>query len=331
MRRVLQVGLGDLGRTTVGDLARSGLGRVTAAVDASPSLAGRPLSELVSEGGGELRVHSSLAELGDLAAFDAAIVMTRSRVADCAETFRTLLAGGLAVVSTCEELTWPWLRAPQLTAELDALARERGGRLLGVGVNPGFLMDALPGVLSAACLELESVRVERRIDASKRRAAFQRKIGAGSSLADHDARLQAGETGHVGLGESLHLLAALCGLELDDWTETAEAVAAERELDSAAGTVAPGAAAGVRQAARGLRQGRTVAELVFDARLDQPDPADEILLEGRPRAELRIAGGLHGDLSTSALAIHALAALEERPPGLWTMGDLPISRRRPRS
>ena len=190
MRRVLQVGLGDLGRKTAEDLAVSGLGRVAAAVDADPSLAGRRLDELAPGSRSEARVASSLDELGALGSFDAAVVMTRSRLADCAPTFRALLAAGLPVVSTCEELTWPWLREPVLAEELDALARERGGRLLGTGVNPGFLMDLLPGVLAATCVELESVRVERRIDASKRRGAFQRKVGAGSYAATTTARLR---------------------------------------------------------------------------------------------------------------------------------------------
>lgn len=329
MRRVIQVGLGDLGRKTAADLAASGLGRVAAAVDADPSLVGRPLSELAPGSQSEARVAASLDELDDLGSFDAAIVMTRSRIAHCAPEFRALLAAGLPVVSTCEELTWPWLREPDLAARLDALARERGGRLLGTGVNPGFLMDLLPGVLAATCVELEAVRVERRIDASTRRRAFQRKIGAGSSLATHRERLEAGETGHVGLGESLHLLAALCGLELDSWSEEVEAVTAERALESAAGPVAAGEAAGVRQTARGLSEGRVVAELVFDARLDQPDPADEIRLQGSPGAEFRVSGGLHGDLATSALVVHSLAPLSQAPPGLWTVGDLPVSRRRP--
>ena len=72
-----------------------------------------------------------------------------------------------------------------------------------------------------------------------------------------------------------------------------------------------------------------MAELVFDARLDQPDPADEIRLEGVPPAEIRVSGGLQGDVATSALALHALVPLSQAPPGLWTVGDLPVSRRRP--
>jgi 4-hydroxy-tetrahydrodipicolinate reductase len=328
MLNVLQVGLGDLGRRTVGDLHSSGLGRVVAAVDADPALAGRPLRDLVPGLESDVVVAGSLPEPGALDGIDAAIVMTRSKLPDCAADFRTLLERGLAVASTCEELVWPWLRHGDLAEELDARARARGARLLGVGVNPGFLMDTLPGVLSASCLSLEAVRVERRIDASTRRAAFQRKVGAGWSVAELEARLDEGSSGHVGLLESLHLLAALCGLTVDRHEETAEAVAADRPLDSAAGPIARGGAAGVRQVARGWRGERLVVELTFDARLDQPRVSDHLVLEGVPRVEVELAGGLHGDLATSALTVHALPPLLEKGPGLWTMGDLPLSRRR---
>ncbi len=327
MLRILQVGLGDLGRKTVMDLHDSGLGRVTGAVDSRPDLAGRPLSEICPGVDPDPTVAASLAELERLGDFDAAVVMTSSRLPDCADLFRELLEAGLSVVSTCEELVWPWLRHPGLALELDELARARGGRLLGAGVNPGFLMDLLPGLLSSVCLELESVRVERRIDASNRRAAFQRKIGAGLGLEQMQERLDSGTGGHVGLGESLHLLASLCGFELEDWSEEGLAIPAIAELESAAGTLEPGAAAGIRQVARGSQGGETVVELVFDARLEQSDPADDIRLEGRPRLELQIPGGLHGDLATSAIVLHSIAALRALGPGLATMGDLALSRR----
>ncbi len=328
MLRILQVGLGDLGRKTVSDLHHSGLGRVTAAVDARADLAGRPLSDICAAATEGLVIAGSLAELEGLGDFDAAVVMTRSHLPDCAELFRELLKAGLTVVSTCEELVWPWLRHPGLALELDGLARAHGGRLLGAGVNPGFLMDLLPGLLSSACLELDSVRVERRIDASDRRAAFQEKIGAGLGLEQMQERLDSGTGGHVGLGESLHLLASLCGFELEDWSEEGVAIPAVAELESAAGTLAPGAAAGIRQVVRGSQGGETVLELVFDARLEQPDPADDIRLEGRPRLELQIPGGLHGDLATSAIVLHSIAALRALASGLATMGDLALSRRR---
>ena len=142
MLKILQVGLGPLGRRVADDLAQRGLGRIVAAVDVAPDLAGTDFHGVIVVGDLEAALSTD---------FDAAVVTTASDLARCADTFRTLLRAGAATVSTCEELLWPRLRHPALADELDALAREHSGRLLGTGINPGYVMDALPVVATAAC------------------------------------------------------------------------------------------------------------------------------------------------------------------------------------
>ena len=53
--------------------------------------------------------------------------------------------------------------------------------MLSTGVNPGFVMDALPIMLTVACERIDSVKVKRIQDARTRRLPFQQKIGAGLS------------------------------------------------------------------------------------------------------------------------------------------------------
>jgi 4-hydroxy-tetrahydrodipicolinate reductase len=324
MLRVLQVGLGDLGRRIVRDLSTSGHGLVVAAVDVSPSLAGRSLAELVPETTSEAIACASLHEVEGWEGIDAAIVTTTSKLPDCAPTLRALVERGLSVVSTCEELVWPWLRHSKLAEELDDVARRSGGRLLGAGVNPGFLMDALPAFLAAACVDVRSVRVERVIDAGRRRPSFQRKVGAGLSEAELRAGLAEERLGHVGLGESLHFLAHHLALPLDRWEEHARPVVAAKSLESALGPVAVGRVAGVRQTARGFQGERAVVELTFHAAIGAPEPRDHVVIDGDPPLDVTIAGGLHGDAATSALIVHALAALREASPGLHTMATVPL-------
>jgi 4-hydroxy-tetrahydrodipicolinate reductase len=258
-------------------------------------------------------VRSSLEEVDDWSGVQAAVVTTRSSLEACAPTFRALLERGLAVVSTCEELAWPQLRHPQLADELDRLARERGGRLLGTGVNPGFLMDTLPSALTAVCRDVRAVRVFRIQDASTRRLPFQRKIGAGLTPEEFAARVAAGDLRHVGLGESLHFVAACAGLELDDWSEELEPVLGE-----------DGLARGVRQVAQGTRAGAVAVRLEFVAAVGQADPQDRIEVDGEPSLELRIPGGVHGDVATAAIVGNAIAPLLASPPGLHTMASLPL-------
>src|SRR5437764_793406 len=72
----------------------------------------------------------------------------------------------LRVGSSCEEMSWAGYRHGELAGELEAAARRADRALLGTGVNPGFVMDLLPVVLSSMVLEVRSVRVVRRVDAS---------------------------------------------------------------------------------------------------------------------------------------------------------------------
>lgn len=324
--RLLHVGLGPLGRRILSDQAARGPGTLTAVVDIDPDLAGRRLAELVPGAPPALHVLGDLEELEDWEALDAAIVTTSSDLARCAPTLRALLERGISTVSTCEELLWPWLRHPDLANELDRLARASGAALLGTGVNPGFLMDALPVFLGAAALEVRAVHCWRIQDATSRRVPFQRKIGAGLDEAAFAARIADGSLRHVGLGESLHFVAASLGYRLERWEESIEPVLATRELDCALGRIPPGRAAGVRQIARGWIRGEERFVLEFQAAIGQDDPHDRVLLDSDPPLDLVLRGGVHGDLATSAVVLNCLGPLLDASPGLHTMATIRMPR-----
>ena len=324
MLRVLQVGLGPLGRRVVTDLHRRGLGRVVAAVDPAADLVGRELAEIVEGVEPGVVVRAALDEVEDWPGIRCAIVTTCSDLELCMDTFRGLLSHGAAAVSTCEELSWPWLRHPVLAQELHELAVRDGGRLLGTGVNPGFLMDVLPVIVSTTCHAVRSVKIERIQDASTRRLPFQHKIGVGLDTDEFARRVEEKVLRHVGLGESLHFVAHYLGMKVERWEETIEPVFAERELESGVGLVKVGQARGVRQVAKGWVDGRVALELVFQAAVAEPEGRDRITIEGEPSIEVVIPGGVHGDTATSAITLNAIRPLLLAPPGLHTMAGIPL-------
>jgi 4-hydroxy-tetrahydrodipicolinate reductase len=324
VHRLLHVGLGPLGLRIERDLLERRSARVVAAVDAAPALAGKPLSELVPGAEPDVRVAPSLEAIDDWEPFDAALVTTSSDLRECAATLRVLLDHGVPVVSTCEELVFPWLRHPELARELDALARERGAGLLGTGVNPGFAMDALPIFASGVCNSVRSVRVWRIQDANTRRIPFQKKIGAALEPAEFARRVASGGVRHVGLGESLHLIAQCLGFEVERWTETIEPVIATRALECALGPIPAGWVAGVRQVAEGFVAGAPKLHFEFQAAIAQPDPHDRVVLDADPPIDLVIENGVHGDTATSAIVINAVPSLVAAPAGLHTMATIPM-------
>lgn len=324
MLSVLQVGLGPLGRRIAGDLIRRRLGRVAAAVDSDPELDGGWVSSLVPGAEPSLRILPGLDRLETGARFDAAIVATASDLNACAPTLRALLERGLPVVSTCEELVYPRLRHGALAEELHAVGVRRGGRLLGTGVNPGFLMDTVPATVSAACTEIRSMHIARIQDAATRRIPFQRKIGVGLDDEAFAQGVREGRLGHVGLGESLHFVADAVGFELDRWEESTAPVHATREMESGLGPVARGSVCGIRQVADGYSGSRRVIRMEFQAALGQEAPHDRVVIEGDPPVDVVFHGGVHGDTATSAIVLNSIASLLRAPPGLHTMATIPL-------
>ena len=157
-----------------------------------------------------------------------------------------------------------------------------------------------------------------------RRLPFQKKIGAGCTLDEFQKLVEAGTLRHVGLAESIAMLAAGLGWELDDIRDEIEPVIAESEVRSQYLTVKPGQAAGVKQTGRGFKDGQEVITLDFQAYLGAKESYDAVYITGTPNLEVIIKGGTHGDIATAAMVVNAARRVLEAPPGLLTMKDLPL-------
>jgi hypothetical protein len=319
--RFLCVGLGPLGVRIATDVLARGLGDIVAAVD--PALAGRPLGELVP-GADDVPVVSRFDDV--TVPVDLAIVATVSDLPACAPTLRALLQRHISVVSTCEELSWPWERNIELAGELAQLAVANSAHLLGTGVNPGFVMDALPIAITTVCGAVRRIEVHRIQDAGMRRLPFQAKIGATLSVAEFQARADAGTVRHVGLRESAAMISQTLGLGWEQYEETIEPVIADQPMTCGLGAIAAGDVRGVHQEARVFAGGREVISLLFHAAIGEPGPHDRVIVEGDPRIDLTIAGGIHGDIATSAVTLNAIVGLLDidHAPGFHAMSTIPL-------
>jgi 4-hydroxy-tetrahydrodipicolinate reductase len=235
------------------------------------------------------------------------------------------LASGCCIVSTCEELAYPWRKHPELSAKLDAAAKEEGVALVGTGVNPGFVMDKLVLTLSAVAQRVDSAKALRVVDASKRRLPLQKKIGAGMSPEEFRAQVAAGVIKHHGLPESIAMVADGLGFTLDDISETIEPVIAAEKVTTEFLEVAAGQVAGVHQIARGTFRGNTKVYMELKMYVGAKEPADTIELTGEPNLSLVIPGGTHGDVATAAVVVNAIPQILAAQSGLRTGRDLPLS------
>jgi hypothetical protein len=254
---------------------------------------------------------------------DAAVVCTSSALERVAPTLEACLAAGAAVVSTTEELAYPWRERPNLARRLDEAAKRAGRAVVGVGVNPGFAMDALPLVLTAVCERVDKVTVRRIQDAAKRRLPFQQKIGAGLTLEEFEERVATGQVRHVGLAESIGMIAAALGWQLDEVTDEIAPMVADRAVASNQLAVEAGQVCGLIQTGTGRQNGRVRVRLEMEAYLGAPESYDEVEIEGSPPLRSRVEGGIHGDIATVAITVNAIPRALAAPPGLLTAKDLP--------
>jgi len=230
------------------------------------------------------------------------------------------------VVSTCEELAYPYIAEPELAQKLDELAKKHGVTVLGTGINPGFIMDTLAITLTGVCQKVERIKVTRIVNAATRRVPFQKKIGAGLSVKEFRDRIERKTiTGHVGLEQSISMIASALRWELDEIeVDSVKPVVAKTPVESEAIQVEPGKVAGLRQCSRGMMGGREVITLDLQAYIGAEEKYDSISIHGVPSLHMKIAPCINGDFGTVAMIVNSIPKVLKAPPGLLTMKDLPI-------
>lgn len=255
---------------------------------------------------------------------DVVFLTTNSSLKVVYRQIEKCVKAGANVVSTCEELTYPYRKDPKLSVEIDKIAKANKVTVLATGVNPGFVMDAWPLFMTGVCQRVEHVRSLRVQNASPRRGPFQKKIGAGCTLEEFKKLVDAGTLKHVGLPESTAMIANGLGWELDEITESIEPIIAKAQVKTDFVTVKPGQAAGVRQVCKGRRAGKELISLEFEASVGAPESYDAVHITGSPNIEATVKGGVHGDIATAAIVVNSVHRVIDAAPGLLCVKDLAI-------
>jgi 4-hydroxy-tetrahydrodipicolinate reductase len=255
---------------------------------------------------------------------DVVIHSTSSYLPSVMDQLLACLAAESCVVSTCEELAYPFRKYPELAAQLDAEAKTWGVALIGTGINPGYVMDKLLITLSAASQRIESARAVRIVDASKRRLPLQKKVGAGMSVEEFRAQVAAGAIKHHGLPESVAMVSDALGLGVDDISETIEPVVARERVKTSFLEVAAGQVAGVHQVARGFAGSQEKIYMELQMFVGATAPGDTVEIAGNPNLTLTIPGGTHGDIATASVVVNCIPSILDASAGLRTSRDLPM-------
>ena len=316
---VVQYGLGPIGAEVARLLLTKPWIKLVGAVDIDPNKVGKDVGEVIGLGRAV-----GVAVTAELQGKPEVVThATGSRLRDVHAQLRDLLGRGCHVVSTCEELSFP-LDA-NIREDLQQVARQANVALLGTGVNPGFVMDKLPLTATSVCQEISSVEIIRIQNASPRREPLQRKVGAGMTVDEFRAAVDAGKIKHMGLRESLMMVGNGLGVEFESVSdEVINPIVADREITTQYLKVAPGQVAGVHQTISGKGRINVSLELKMYVGAEK-EAADRVIIHGVPDIDLTIKDGIHGDRATAAMVVNSIPRIVLARPGVLTMDDIPVS------
>lgn len=297
------------------------------AIDTDPEKVGRDVASFLDHHPTTgVTVSDAPTEVLDAADPDVVLHTTTSFLPGIEDQLRACMAAGADVVSSTEELSFPSHRHPDRAAALDAAAREADVTVVGTGVNPGYAMDTLPLTATGVCTAVDAVHVERVVDAAERRGPLQQKVGAGLSSEAFAEKKAAGGFGHIGLRESLRMIADGLGWALDDVTDTLEPMMADRAVDTPYCSASVGDVAGIHHTAAGQIDGHACLTLDLKMYVGAEQSHDTVQVEGTPPIDLTVRGGIFGDTATVGMLLNMAPLVHAASPGLKTMSELPVPR-----
>jgi len=320
-------GVGAVGSLIAKHLLQKEGIEIVGAIDVAKEKVGKDLGEVLGlDEHLRVLVSNNIEEVLSKTKPNTVVHTTSSYLKDVFPQLTKIVECGANVVSTCEELSYPYYSDPQLAEKLDLLAKKHQATILGTGINPGFLMDTLVITLTAVCQKIEKIKVVRVMNAATRRVPFQKKIGAGLSVEEfHKAIKKKAITGHVGLEQSISMIAAALAWKLERIEAgPVEPVIAEKTVKCEAVEVKAGYVAGLKQVAGGYRKGKEAITLEFQAYIGAEEEYDTISIKGTPNVNQKITPCVHGDIGTVAIVVNAIPKVIDAPPGLVTMKDLPV-------
>jgi len=294
-------GFGEIGKLLVAEALKRGI-EITGVVDINPSLVGKRLSDFGL---------NSDAEISDKLEFDGDLVFlsTGSWLDSVYPQIEDCVRKGFNILSTCETLSYPEYRYPELAKKIDEIARENNVAVLGAGINPGFLLDALLIILTAPSTEVNRIKAVRSADALKRRETFQKKVGIGMDVKEVEKMLEEGKlTGHVGYAESVMLVCDALSLNPDEVKEGQEVVEEN------------GKALGLKGYGSAIKGNREVVRIEFHAYANAEE-YEEIVIEGNNTVKWR-STGTKGDIGTVASIINLSEFVVKSESGLLKISDI---------
>ena len=258
-------------------------------------------------------------------------ISTQSNLHEIEAQVVPAVEAGCNLICIAEKLAYPWASDPQRADRWDRLAREHGVTILGTGINPGFILDALIVAWSSVCLRVDRIEASRVNDLSPFGPTVMKGQGVGTTVAEFEKGVNDGTiVGHIGFPESIMLIGAALGWKIDLIEETREPIVTEVARETQWVKVAPGDVAGCRHVGKGYSQGELKVHLVHPQQIHPhlagQDTGDYITIHGDPMVHMANTPEIPGGKGTYASTGNYIPLVLAAPPGMKTVIDLPLPR-----
>lgn len=262
---------------------------------------------------------------------DVCLIATDSFTKKAFPKLKYALEQKVNVISTAEEMAYPWAQSPKEAAELDKIAKENGVSILGTGINPGLIMDLLVVVLTGCMTDVEHIEAKRVNSLSPFGPAVMEEQGVGISVNDFEKGVAEGTlAGHVGFAESIRMIGDAIGWKVDKYETQMKPIVTNVDRKSPYGFAAKGNVAGVNMTGQGYVDGEVKIDMIhpqqIEPELEGTFTGDYITLKGTPEVNMNIKPEVEGGLGTIAMCVNMIPQVINASAGLKTMIDLPVPR-----
>jgi len=295
------------------------------AIVTSPAKEGKTVGELVGRDCDVLMTRDFGAVLA--AKPDVVCICTQSNLSEIESQVEPSVRAGADVLCIAEKLAYPWASDPEWADRFDRIAKEHGVSILGTGINPGFVLDALIVLWSSVCLRVDRIEAQRVNDLSPFGPTVMKGQGVGTTVEEFERGVADGSiVGHIGFPESIHLIARALGWKIDDIIETREPIVTSVERSTPHVHVAPGDVCGCRHTGKGYSAGELRIELIHPQQIhpevEGQDTGDYITIHGDPSVHMTNTPEIPGGKGT----YNYIPLIGAAPAGMLTVIDMPLPR-----
>jgi 4-hydroxy-tetrahydrodipicolinate reductase len=264
-------------------------------------------------------------------AADVVVLCTDSFTKDAFDKIKYTVEKKINVISSAEEMAYPQAQEPELSKEIDKLAKENGVSVLGTGINPGLMMDLLAVALTGCMTDVESILCKRVNSLSPFGPKVMEEQGVGITEEEFKKGVEDGTlSGHVGFKESVYMIADALGWKVNRFEQQMKPILTNIDRKSPYGFAKAGNVAGVNMTGQGYIDDKLKIDMVhpqqIEPEMEGTQTGDYIKIKGTPEVNMAINPEVDGGLGTIAMCVNMIPLIINADAGLKTMIDLPVPR-----